>query len=303
LAVVSVEGLSKMYGGRLALDSIDLALEEGDIMGLIGPNGSGKSTLLRVISGLARPDSGKISLFDGARPKDALAHIGTVLDRASHWDRLTAFENAWFFARSCGLSKEEAISRLEELFAWSGLSARQDDPVSTYSYGMRRKLSLIEALVHRPSLLLLDEPSMGLDYSARLDLYNILKAQAKEGRAVMLATNDMVEASAVCSQVALLKCGRILATGWPEDLVESLAALARVELRLAVPMPIGQIMNLDGVEEGEVRGNVVHLLVQPRKISLASVIEEASKLGWSVVGVDIKQPGLEDVFLKLAGDV
>lgn len=214
MAVVSLEGLSKMYGGRLALDSIDLALEEGDIMGLIGPNGSGKSTLLRVISGLARPDSGKISLFDGTRPKDALVHIGAVLDRASHWDRLTAFENAWFFARSCGLSKEEAISRLEELFAWSGLSARQDDPVSTYSYGMRRKLSLIEALVHRPSLLLLDEPSMGLDYSARLDLYNILKAQAKEGRAVMLATNDMGEASAVCSQVALLKSGRILCH-WP----------------------------------------------------------------------------------------
>jgi ABC-2 type transport system ATP-binding protein len=288
-AVVALEGVWKSYGKIKALEEVKLEVQEGEIFVLLGPNGSGKSTLLRILATLLPPDQGRVHLFGkGGREywPEARERIGVLFDHTAHWDRLTGYENAWFFARSYGLSSREAHSRLGDLFQWAGLWEKRDDAVATYSYGMRRKLALIEALAHRPKLLLLDEPSMGLDYVSRLALYGFLEEEVRKGTTVVLATNDVHEAALLAQRVALLHWGRILATGEPVALVASLKALTRVELRVAAPLPLAPLREIEGVErvgvdEGGEDGVQLQFLARSGREVLARIVNEVVERGES----------------------
>src|SRR3712207_9457103 len=150
---------------------VSLAVDSGEILGLLGPNGSGKSTLLRILSTAMEPDSGTFRLgeIDGVKEKRAVrARMGLMVDRPTHYGDLSGWANAYFFARSYGMEEGKAQSVLAELFGYFGLEEYRDDKVKTYSYGMGKKLALIEAMAHGPELLLLDEPSLGLDYTSQL---------------------------------------------------------------------------------------------------------------------------------------
>ena len=221
---LTLQSISKSYGKNRVLDGIDLEVHKGEIFVLLGSNGCGKSTLLRIMATLLKPDSGEALLFGSKGSPEILRRVGIMFDHTAHWDKLTGYENAWMFARSYGLTNKVAASRLDGLFKWIGLWERRDEAVASYSYGMRRKLSLIEALVHEPDLLLMDEPSMGLDYTSRLAIYSHLRQLAEKGIAIVLSTNDVSEAELLASRVALLKKGHIIALDRPDHLVASLNA-------------------------------------------------------------------------------
>ncbi len=305
---IALRDVVKRFGSIRALDGITLDVGEGEILCLLGPNGSGKSTLLRVIARLIPPDEGSVLL-----PADGPAMMrqtGMLFDSIAHWETLTGYENAWFFARSYGMGPDAAHDRLEDLFSLFGLRERWSDPVSAYSYGMRRKLGLIEALAHAPSLILLDEPSIGLDYRARVTLAGLLRAAAWRGASVIISTNDMGEAAELADRVALLDRGRLLVSGEPSALVRSLGAAVTIELLLTAPIelrPIECIPGVEGVGATEREGGIcVTIIAAPDGSSssslLARVIHEVAAQGGVVADMDLRAPGLPDVFLAYTGE-
>ncbi len=301
--VVALRDVTKRFGTLRALDRVTLDVGEGEILGLLGPNGSGKSTLLKVIARLIPPDEGTIALPSYGRAM--MRRTGMLFDHAAHWETLTGYENARFFARSYGMDPAAAHDRLEDLFSLFELRERWDDPVSAYSYGMRRKLGLIEALAHEPSLILLDEPSIGLDYRARATLAGLLRAAARRGATVILSTNDLNEAADLARRVALFDRGRLLISGEPSALIGSLAAKVTIDLRLKAPIDPRSLADLPGVEsagaqEGE-DGYHVTVIAAPDGSGpsslLARVVHAVAGEGGVVVGADLRAPGLFDVIL------
>lgn len=307
---VKIENISKSYGNINALSSINLEINAGEIFVLLGANGSGKSTLLKTLATLYAPDHGKLSILgmDINKEKTEIqCQTGVLFDNIIHWDRLTGYENAWFFARSYKLSKEETKSRLDDLFKKFNLFDSRNDPVSTYSYGMRRKLAIIESIVHQPKLLLLDEPSMGLDYVSRLVLYDIINKELKNNTTVILATNDVTEATTLAHKVALMQKGNILAVGSPAELIDSLKSINRIDLRLASPIPLDEFKKIEGIkfiEVNDLNGDKLEIqfLVRSNPEILANIVSKAVHKGGTILGIKVHEPNLEDVFLKFAGE-
>lgn len=303
---VNIKNVSKSYGKIRALNDINLEINEGEIFVLLGSNGSGKSTLLKTLATLYSPDRGQLSLFGKDIVSDVStiqSQIGVLFDNIIHWDRLTGYENAWFFARSYKLSREETKSRLDELFKKFNLYDNRNDPVSTYSYGMRRKLAIIEALAHKPKLLLLDEPSMGLDYVSRLVLYDILNKELENNTTIILATNDVSEATMLAHKVALMQKGYVLAVGSPSELIDSLKSINRIDLKLASPLPLDKFKTIKGIEFMEINDKdaksiEIQFLVWSDPEILANIVSKTVEIGGAILGIDVHEPSLEDVFLR-----
>ncbi len=307
---IEVQKISRAFGTIRALDDITLEVDPGEIFGLLGPNGSGKSTLLRILSLLISPSSGSISLLGEAiRERDPflLKQMGVVFDQDVHYEQLTGYENAWFFGRAYELSPPLLQNRLYHLFKSLSLWDRKDDPVGIYSHGMKRKLALIEALAHQPRLIILDEPSLGLDYYSRMSLYQILRDEADSGASIILATNDVHEARLLCDRVALMHHGRLLATGTPEELIRSLGGFTVLNMLLDRPVSPKILNQVEGIEHSEVREEDggrfrVTLLARDEPHLLPLLIREITQHA-SLLGMEVKRPDLGDVMLQLGGRV
>src|SRR5437879_6536961 len=222
---LAATGLTRTYRGGKGVFEITLKLTAGEVMGLMGPNGSGKTTLLRMLATAATPTAGHIAWFGNANPHDPSVRrrLGVMLDQPAHFDKMTGYQNAWFFAHQFGLPDQLARDRLDELFRWSGLWDARDQVVDEYSLGMKRKLTLVEALVHRPSILLLDEPTLALDYRAELDLIERLQLLSLTGTAVVLATNDVHLAERLGHYVTFILAHRHAVEGHVPELLTELA--------------------------------------------------------------------------------
>jgi ABC-2 type transport system ATP-binding protein len=307
---IEVQKVSRAFGAIRALDDITLEVDQGEIFGLLGPNGSGKSTLLRILSLLIPPSSGSISLLGEAireRDPSLLKQMGVVFDQDVHYDQLTGYENAWFFGRTYGLSSPTLQNRLYHLFKSLSLWERKEDPVGIYSHGMKRKLALIEALAHQPRLIVLDEPSLGLDYYSRMSLYQILRDEADSGASIILATNDVHEARLLCDRVALMNHGRLLATGTPEELIRSLGGFTVLNMQLDRPVSPKILNQVEGIEHSEMSEEDggrfrVTLLARDEPYLLPSLIREITQHA-SLLGMEVKRPDLGDVMLQLGGRI
>ncbi|MFN2464625.1 MAG: ABC transporter ATP-binding protein [Candidatus Dormibacteria bacterium] len=210
---VSARRLTRRHPSRRGCFDVDLSVQGGEVLGLMGVNGSGKSTLLAVLATAEPATSGELRWF-GASEKPGRAvrrRLGVVGDTPVHFDELTGEQNAYFFARQYGLGDAEARERVAGLIAWCGLDDSADLRVAEYSLGMRRRLSICEALAHAPDLLLMDEPTLGLDHLGAEDLATRLRAEADRGAALVLSTNDAVLAERTCDRVLFLRDGRVVA--------------------------------------------------------------------------------------------
>ena len=298
---ISASDLSKSYGRKKALDGTSIDIRSGKIHVLLGRNGSGKTTLVKILAGILDPDSGRVS-----RDSSFRRQTGFLFDSSSHWDALTGHENAWFFARAYGLDKHAADERIRTLFKELALEEVGDDRVSSYSFGMRRKLALVEALAHDPSLIVLDEPSIGLDFASRTSLYSLLRKRADDGKAVVIATNDMNEAMHLADTVSLMESGRVLATGAPDDLVKSLGQEIMMRALVKAWPPLDRIRSVPGVVDASVLetkdGLSLSVMVKLDQEE-AAVVEIMKSLASRSVGIsrlDIRRPDLGDVFLRFA---
>ncbi len=303
---LQAENITRRYksSGR-GVTGVSLAVDPGEILGLVGPNGSGKSTLLRVLSTAIDPDSGalRISGADGLKEKRKVrARIGLMVDRPTHYGDLSGWANAYFFARAYGMEEEKAASALAELFDYFDLAEYRDDKVKTYSYGMGKKLALIEAVAHGPELLLLDEPSPGLDYTSQLAYQKRVRELAGAGAAIVLASNQVDEVESLCDRVLFLHRGRVAAEGTPEELVSSLEGVKRIVAALRNPVEYSSVGEVEGVElvAPEGRDLVVHCEDRPGIV--AEVVAGIVQAGGDILDLSVRRPNLEDVFVKLTGE-
>jgi ABC-2 type transport system ATP-binding protein len=296
--------ISRLYksSGR-GISEIDLRVERGEVFGLMGPNGSGKSTLLRVLSTAIAPDSGTLSVggVDGLSEKRKVrARMGLMADRPTHYDDLTGRANAYFFARAYGMDEAKAEGALAELFDYFDLAEYADDRVKTYSYGMGKKLALIEALAHGPEVLLLDEPSLGLDYTSQLAYQSRIRALAASGVAILLASNQVDEVESLCDRAAFLHRGKIVAEGTPEDLISRVEGVRRIVATLRNPVEYCSVAG--GVKRVVPEGSDLIIHCEERPGIVADVVAGIVRSGGDIVNLSVHKPNLEDVFVKLTGE-
>ena len=298
--------VSRRYksSGR-GVEDVSFSVASGEVFGLVGPNGSGKSTLLRVLSTAIEPDGGTFSVAgaDGRKEKRKVRErMGLMVDRPTHYGDLTGRENAYFFARAYGVGEAKAEAVVSELLDFFDLSEYADDRVKTYSYGMGKKLALVEALAHRPEVLLLDEPSLGLDYTSQLAFQRKVRELSGSGVAVVLASNQVDEVEALCDRVAFLYRGRVVAQDAPEALISSVEGVRRVVATLRNPVQYGPVARVEGVGRvvPEGRNLVVHCDERPGIV--ADVVAGLVRSGGDIVSLSVERPNLEDVFVKLTGE-
>jgi ABC-type multidrug transport system ATPase subunit len=280
----------------------DLKVMPGELVSLLGPNGSGKTTLLRSLATADPIDEGAISWFGRRDRRDPTVRrkLGVALDGAAHFEELTGYQNAWFFARRMGLDESRARWQLGDLLHWAGLGDAVHRAVREYSPGMRQRLALVEALAHEPRLLVLDEPTLALDWGGTLALVQRIEAARATGVAVVLATNDVHLVERLGGRVAFLHEGRIIRQGPVAVFLAGVGRMQRLELDLEAPVAVERLMEAPGVRGGGRDGSGVHLLLAPdaNPARVLAALDGESRL---VVGMRVHRPHLGDVFIELTG--
>jgi ABC-2 type transport system ATP-binding protein len=304
---IEAEGLSKRFGSLTAVDRLSFEVGTGEIFGLLGPNGSGKTTTVRLLSCLIAPSEGsaRVAGFDIKKdPLKVREAVGVLTENPGIYDRLSALENMEFFAEAYGLSdKTERQSRIRELLEFFDLWERRNDKAGTFSKGMRQKLAIAKAVVHRPEVLFLDEPSAGLDPKAAKDIRDLMDRMSRqEKRTIVLCTHNLEEAERLCSRVMIIRKGATLATGSIEDLRRKLHGAPELEIQLEEVNDglLKATAKLEGVKSvyERARCTLIYNLDDPENRT-PDVVKSLIQAGGRVRSVNILRPTLEDAYLEL----
>ena len=301
---VRARGLGFIHpGGRVALQDVDFEAGPGEVVAVLGPNGSGKTTLLRLLATAAPVQTGALELFGAPadRAPRTRRRLGFAGDVPVHADALTAAESVELLGRASGLPPDEARYRSRELLADVGLGAEADARVSSFSFGMRRRLLLAETLVHDPSLILLDEPTLGLDPDGLDVLVSLLEALAAAGACAVVATNDVAFAARAAHRVLLLHRGRVVARGTPAALLDQLGADAIVEVVLSTPAR-SSVQLPDGARLTGQTGETLSLRMPRGGGALPALLRAVEDAGAGVRSVSVREPDLSDVFRAATGE-
>ncbi|MBV8139331.1 MAG: ABC transporter ATP-binding protein [Deltaproteobacteria bacterium] len=298
-----VQALSKRYGATEAVVGVSFDVRQGEVFGLLGLNGAGKTTLISMLATERRPSDGDALLLGHSIRKEQRAvrqMIGVAPQESALYPKLTAAENLRFFGRIYGLRRMELEDRVEQLLDFVGLQGRGNDPVATYSGGMKRRLNLAVALVHRPKLILLDEPTAGVDPQSREQILNLVRCLRDEGNAILYTTHYMEEAEGLCDRLCFLNQGRVVAVGTFEALLRKLAFSEVIELRgLSAPADLAPIRALAGVCCVERGDGLVRLFVRRAADLLAPLQRIMGRDKFA--RLQITRISLEDLFLHLTG--
>ncbi|HET8641828.1 MAG TPA: ABC transporter ATP-binding protein [Pseudonocardiaceae bacterium] len=306
MAVLECAQLTRRFGDRVAVSDVSFEVAPGETYGLLGPNGAGKTTTIRMVCGLLAPDAGSVTVAGRPMRGDGLAaraQIGYVPQEVALYPDLSARENLRFFGRMYRLRGRELAGRIDEVLELVNLADRGDDRVETYSGGMRRRLNIGTGLLHRPALLVLDEPTVGVDPQSRHAILDSVRRFGEGGLAVLYTTHYMEEAERICDRVGIIDRGRLIAEGTRRELVAKLAERDRIELVATGDLAAfaAACRRLDGVAGVDATDGHVHLLTDDGRRLLPRVLETAERSNAAVRSVEVVEPDLEAVFLHLTG--
>lgn len=297
--VIKTEALTKKYGKLVAVDSLDLEVEEGEICGLLGPNGAGKTTLISMLSTILKPTSGRawVNGFDIVKePSKVRKSIGIVFQQPSVDDLLTGRENLAMHNLLFEVPREIRKQRIDEVLALVNLEKRADDLVRTYSGGMRRRLELARGIMHHPKILFLDEPTLGLDPQTREHIWEYIRELAEtECTTVMLTTHYMDEADQLCDRVAIIDYGKIVVFDSPQTLKNQIAGDV-VKLKQKKP-DMEKIRKLDYVMKAEEKDGLLYLSIKDANKHLQDLLAHTGQIDF----VEVRSGTLNDVFLHYTG--
>ncbi|MEM7623161.1 MAG: ABC transporter ATP-binding protein [Planctomycetota bacterium] len=287
--MLALQGVRKRFGDVVAVDGVTLTIERGEVFGMLGPNGAGKTTTIAMATGLISPDEGTVTVGDAGPPTThaARAHIGLSPQSIALYDRLTARENLVFFGGIAGLSRGAARAKADELLETVGLQDRASGRVTTFSGGMQRRLNIAATLMHNPTIILLDEPTVGVDPHSRTAIFDLVERFRDENRCVVYTTHYMEEAQRLCDRVAIIDHGRVRALGSVDGLIASHGGDSVVTVerprgaeRIETAAPVETLASL-----GDLRADT----------------ETSGEGSDRVLSVKIDPPDLERVFLNLTG--
>jgi len=312
--LITAQGLVKVYRGRRtevrALDGVDLAVPEGTVLGLLGPNGAGKTTTVRILATLLKPDAGSATIagHDVVREPDAIRHLmGLSGQYAAVDENLTGSENLWLFGRLYQLPSREARLRADELLTQFDLDDARDRVVKTYSGGMRRRLDLASALIGRPRLLILDEPTTGLDPRSRLGMWDVIRGLVRDGVTLLLTTQYLEEADELADMIAVVDHGRIIARGTADELKSQVGG-ERIEVVIRDRTAIDRARELLARDAGgdttfDEHTRKLTVPADGGAQTLVQIVRDFDDAGIHIDDIALRRPTLDDVFLALTGHV
>jgi ABC-2 type transport system ATP-binding protein len=302
-ALLEVHDLVKRYGPTTALAGVRFEVQEGEIFGLLGPNGAGKTTLLSIVSCLMEPDAGFVRLMGRTittRDRDARRHIGIVPQELAVYGELTARENLRFLGELYGLSGPPLAQRVDEVLAVIGLQEKADERVSTFSGGMKRRLNLGAALVHGPRLLLLDEPTVGVDPQSRNHIFEEVRRLNSAGVTIVYTSHYMEEVQALCTRIGIMDQGRLVACDTLAGLLQLLPGLIRLRVSELTPALREKIKALSDCPLLE-HGSELELECSDVKAALLRLVSALQDYPGRIEALEIEESNLERVFLHLTG--
>jgi len=304
--MIEVEQLRKSYGELTAVDGVSFTARSGEIFGLLGPNGAGKTTTIGCISGLLTPSSGRVKVMghDVVREGSAArAKLGVVPQEIALYDDLSARENLAYWGGAQGMRNPKLKERIQQVLELSGLQDRAKEPVKQFSGGMKRRLNFACGILHFPSVLLLDEPTVGVDPQSRVRLLELVRAEARAGTCVLYTTHYMEEAEALCDRLAIVDHGKVIAAGTLAELRSMLGERDLLRLTGSFPPFASRtaLEKIDSIEILQADESLLLLSLAAASQKLPAVFAALAGAGAEVRGTTFTQPSLESLFIKLTG--
>ncbi|MCL2864352.1 MAG: ABC transporter ATP-binding protein [Lachnospiraceae bacterium] len=303
--LVNMRNVVKRYGDNIALDNLNLNIKEGEVLGLLGPNGAGKTTAIRVLCGLVNADRGDVQVFgqkQTIKNLDTRRELGLVTQEITVFSDLSAIENLRYFGGLYGLRGAELEANVKEMLEFVGLSDRANKRPKTFSGGMQRRLNIACSLVHKPKLLIMDEPTVGIDPQSRNHILESVKEIATRGTTIIYTSHYMEEVQALCNRISIMDAGRVIADGTIDELMERIQYEDRVHLYAVAPSQVllEELKAISGVKHVVVEGNHYLITSNAGSGNVNRIMEVAGRNG-GVTSFSEDKPNLEDVFLTLTG--
>src|SRR5579859_8790 len=303
---VEAHDLRKSYGDFKAVQGVSFAAETGEVLSLLGPNGAGKSTTISMLSGLVEPTGGDACIMGHSirtEPEAAKTSLGVVPQDIALYPDLSARENLDFWGKMVGLRGARLRQRVDEVLQVIGLAERQKDRVGKFSGGMKRRVNIGVALLHKPAVVIMDEPTVGIDPQSRRHILDNVKQLNREGMTVLYTTHYMEEAAELSRHIVIMDGGKVIASGTHAELIRLVGEQARLELRLSVPgeTVLEAWRRVDGVGQASALDGRVTVLAEDSNLVLPRLFDSAARQGARITAIDIQEPNLESVFLQLTG--
>ena len=304
--IVEIKNLVKRYKEFIAVDNLSMGIKEGEIFGLLGPNGAGKTTTINTILGLTKKHSGEIKIFGKDMDKcesEIKRNIGIVPQNIALFNDLTAYENVEFFGRLYGLKGRNLKEGVEQALEFTGLLDRMKDYPGKYSGGMQRRLNIACAIVHKPKLIIMDEPTVGIDPQSRNHILQSVRELNKLGSTIIYTSHYMEEVEELCSDITIMDHGKVIARGSKDDLKSLITVEDRVYIELSSVNfnMIDNIKKISGVKDCTVDGKSITVVSNKNSRNLSRIIDTINNSENEIMNVSVAKTTLEDVFLTLTG--
>lgn len=304
---INIKELSKQFGQHIAVDNLNLSIDEGEIFGLLGPNGAGKSTTINMICGLLQKSKGTIEILGkeqkGISDIEIRKNIGLVPQDIAVYEELTAYENVNFFAGLYGLRGATLKAAVEEALGFVGLLENKNQKPASFSGGMKRRLNIACAIAHKPKLIIMDEPTVGIDPQSRNYILESIKKLNQQGSTIIYTSHYMEEVEEICTNIAIIDQGKVIAEGSKEALKSMVTDIRKLSIEMASDAEpnLDELLLVPGVKHAEANGTIVEVTSSVEVNNLNMILEKLMAQQIEIQGVEAQKVNLETVFLTLTG--